>query len=196
MPELFFARDVLLGREEPIMFCDLCGKPLAPGAQFCSYCGKSLMAGTPATISPVVSAAGDGRVQRNINLLAGLWMATGILRFAEVGWMLLFGKLLLPSMMGALGAGSVRSLGSWPLDGLMARGLYFAGMMLAFFGVAHLVLAWGLYERQQWARIFGLVIGFLALLRIPFGTALGIYTIWVLLPEESGREYDQLCRAY
>ncbi len=77
----------------------------------------------------------------------------------------------------------------------MAKGLYRVGMMLAFFGVAHLVLAWGLYERQQWARILGLVIGFLALLRIPFGTALGIYTIWVLLPESSGREYDRLCQA-
>jgi hypothetical protein len=48
----------------------------------------------------------------------------------------------------------------------------------------------------EWARILGLVIGFLALVRIPFGTALGIYTIWVLLLEQSGREYDQLCRVY
>ena len=26
----------------------------------------------------------------------------------------------------------------------------------------------------------------------PLGTALGIYTLWVLLPEESGAEYDRL----
>ncbi len=178
------------------MFCDSCGKPLTPGAQFCNYCGKAVATGTAAMLPPAASIASDGRVQRNINLLAGLWLVNGVLRFVEVGWMMLFGKLLLPYMIGVLGAGSGRSLGSWPLGGLMSRGLYMAGIMLAFFGVAHLVLAWGLYERQQWARILGLVIGFLALLRIPFGTALGIYTIWVLLPEESGREYDQLCRAH
>jgi uncharacterized membrane protein (DUF2068 family) len=177
------------------MFCDRCGKPLSSGAQFCNYCGKAVVAGAPATVSQAASTARDGRVQRNINLLAGLWLANGILRLVEVGWMMLFGKILLPSMMGVIGAGSGGSLENWPLGGLMSRGLYFVGMMLAFFGVAHLVLAWGLYERQQWARILGLVIGFLALLRIPFGTALGIYTIWVLLPEASGREYDQLCQA-
>jgi uncharacterized membrane protein YecN with MAPEG domain len=67
--------------------------------------------------------------------------------------------------------------------------------MLAIFGVAHLVLAWGLFQRESWARILGLVLGFLALLRPPFGTALGIYTLWVLLPEHSSREYDRLSRA-
>jgi hypothetical protein len=39
------------------------------------------------------------------------------------------------------------------------------------------------------------VLGFLALLRFPLGTALGIYTLWVLLPEESSREYDHLSQA-
>jgi len=36
------------------------------------------------------------------------------------------------------------------------------------------------------------VLGILVVLRFPFGTALGIYTLWVLAPEESAREYDQL----
>jgi len=69
------------------------------------------------------------------------------------------------------------------------------GIFLGFFGVLHLVLAWGLFERQPWARILGLVLGILALLRFPLGTALGIYTLWVLAPEESAREYDSLVHA-
>ena len=48
------------------------------------------------------------------------------------------------------------------------------------------------WRRQPWARVLGIVVGFLALIRIPFGTALGIYTIWVLLPESSAREYDAM----
>jgi len=42
-----------------------------------------------------------------------------------------------------------------------------------------------LIERQNWARILVLVLGFLNLLNIPFGTALGIYTFWVLLNDET-----------
>jgi hypothetical protein len=34
-----------------------------------------------------------------------------------------------------------------------------------------------------------LVLGFVNLIHIPFGTALGIYTLWVLLPAQSEREF-------
>jgi hypothetical protein len=34
-----------------------------------------------------------------------------------------------------------------------------------------------------------------ALLRIPVGTALGIYTLWVLLPAQSDEEYRALAQA-
>jgi hypothetical protein len=68
------------------------------------------------------------------------------------------------------------------------------GIFLGLFGVLHLVLAWGLFEREPWGRFLGLVLGFLALVRFPFGTALGIYTLWVLLPETSGKEYERLAQ--
>ncbi len=76
-----------------------------------------MAAGKAATVSPAASIARDCRVQRNINLLAGLWMANGILRFVEVGWMILFGKILLPSMMGVLGVATGPVLRGWPLKG-------------------------------------------------------------------------------
>jgi len=72
--------------------------------------------------------------------------------------------------------------------------MYAAGITLALFGAVHLLLAWGLFERESWARVLGIVVGILALLRFPLGTALGIYTLWVLLPESSGREYERMSR--
>jgi uncharacterized membrane protein (DUF2068 family) len=66
------------------------------------------------------------------------------------------------------------------------------GGFLGIFGLIHLILAWGLYEHTTWARPLGIVIGFLALIRFPLGTALGIYTIWVLLPEASRVECEQI----
>ena len=46
------------------------------------------------------------------------------------------------------------------------------------------------------ARVLALVLGFVSLFtNIPFGTALGIYTMWVLLPADSEREYEALVEA-
>jgi hypothetical protein len=42
-----------------------------------------------------------------------------------------------------------------------------------------------LLKHRPWARILVLVLGFLNLIHIPIGTALGIYTIWVLLKNET-----------
>jgi hypothetical protein len=39
----------------------------------------------------------------------------------------------------------------------------------------------GVLKYRQWARITLLVVGFINLLLVPFGTILGIYTIWVLM---------------
>jgi hypothetical protein len=178
------------------MFCDKCGTQLSPGAQFCSVCGKPVgsmpaAASVPAGTVPngsSVRPADDTRVQRHIRLLATFWLINGILRFAEVGWIFIAGQML-PFLMGWGGG----HYGNWPFN-FLPFGLYSIGVMMAIFGVAHLLLAWGLFQREPWARVLGLVLGFLALLRPPFGTALGIYTLWVLLPQRSAQEYERLSR--
>ena len=43
----------------------------------------------------------------------------------------------------------------------------------------------GLLKHRSWARILVLIIAVLDLFQIPFGTAIGIYTIWVLLNDET-----------
>jgi len=43
----------------------------------------------------------------------------------------------------------------------------------------------GLMKKQPWARILVLVLGVINLINIPFGTALGIYTIWALTNKET-----------
>jgi len=56
------------------------------------------------------------------------------------------------------------------------------------------VVGWGLLQREPWARIVTIIMAFLALFHIPFGTALGIYTLWVLLPADSDAEYREQVR--
>ena len=160
------------------MYCDRCGTPFNSGSQYCTSCGKQLVAAAPPQAPATARAAGDGRVRRNINIVAGFWLANGVLRLIGVAWWIIFRRLVFD--------------GGWPfgnwepgLRSLVWGGMFSAGIFLAVFGVIHLLLAWGLYEQQPWARMLGIVVACLALIRIPFGTALGIYTLWVLAPESS-----------
>ncbi len=43
----------------------------------------------------------------------------------------------------------------------------------------------GLLKYQGWARILVLILSFLALLNFPIGTAVGIYSIWVLFDKRT-----------
>jgi len=177
------------------MYCDRCGTSLGPGGQFCSACGKQLVAVAGAFSRPLAgSAPPEARVQRHIHLLAWLWFANGVLRLLGVGWLLVAGRLFFPFFRDANGPLAWPFGRGWGLESFLWGGLYSVGILLGLFGVLDLVLAWGLFERQSWARMLGVIVGFLALLRIPLGTALGIYTLWVLLPESSAREYDELRR--
>jgi hypothetical protein len=57
------------------------------------------------------------------------------------------------------------------------------------------IAGWGLLHREPWARIVVLVLGFISLFNVPFGTAVGIYTLWALLPAQSEAEYDSMAAA-
>lgn len=58
-------------------------------------------------------------------------------------------------------------------------------LALAPGAVARIVGGIGLLLRKPWARILVLVLAALDLLSIPIGTLVGIYTIWVLVQDET-----------
>lgn len=171
------------------MFCDRCGHQLNDNAQFCAACGKQLAP------SPIVASAGpgiDGRVGRHIKVLASLWLIYAILRLMEMAWIFLIGRTFLPSFIPNIAIDGGPFSPHFPLARLVSGGLVFAGFWVGAFAVVELVAAWGLFEHRPWARVLTLVIGVLALFRFPFGTALGIYTLWVLLPGPAAQEYERL----
>jgi hypothetical protein len=71
-------------------------------------------------------------------------------------------------------------------------------VMIAVFifvtAIAGILTGWGLLNREPWARTLAIIVAVVNLMEIPFGTALGIYTLWVLLPAQSEREYRQTSR--
>ena len=143
-------------------------------------------------VRTVVATPLDGRVGRHIKVLASLWLVYGVLRFMRMAWIFLIGRTFLPSFVQDVVIGSGPYPFHFPLSRLISGGLMFAGFWAGVFAVAELVAAWALFERRPWARILALILGFLALISFPFGTALGIYTLWVLLPTPAAQEYERL----
>ena len=50
-----------------------------------------------------------------------------------------------------------------------------------------------LLRHKTWGRYMVLVLSVLALLNIPLGTALGVYSIWVLVNEETAKLFGPCC---
>lgn len=52
-----------------------------------------------------------------------------------------------------------------------------------------LIAGIGVLKHQNWGRVLAIVIGALNLLNFPFGTALGIYTLWVMTHQNVKRQF-------
>lgn len=167
------------------MYCDACGTQLEAGYQFCSSCGKPIGA-TPAEGAAGVSQVRDaGRLARHLRILGILWIVISVLRLLAGVAVLAVGVFVFGMLQGA-----------WLFERLVPSVLgMIAGFMLLC-AAGGLMAGWGLLERRPWARGFALILGFLSLLDLPFGTALGIYTLVILLPSDADREFHRLASAW
>ncbi len=58
------------------------------------------------------------------------------------------------------------------------------GTILVMVAIPGIIGGIGLLRGHSWARVVALIVGGLDLFDIPIGTALGIYTFWVLMRDE------------
>ena len=148
------------------------------GQGYCKRFGKQV-------IGPVV--AGSGLVARHTHLLGILWIAYSAISL--LGGVILmvvshtiFGPLGLPSMPGG--------------PPMFIRPLLSAiAIVLLCKAAVGIAAGLGLLQRQDWGRILAIVLGVISLINIPFGTALGVYTLWVLVSPGADQEYQALVRS-
>lgn len=57
-------------------------------------------------------------------------------------------------------------------------------------GAAHLVVGTHVRRRRHWARLGAILLGSVDLLLLPYGTALGVYTLWVLLHVDAKKQFE------
>ena len=158
------------------MFCNQCGYQLQADFKLCPKCGSP--------VGPAAELRPRTKLERHLRILGILWIAMGVLWI--IPSLVLVGLSHAPHIM----------IG----DEMLTRS--FIPPMLFSLGAAFLLVAaggilvgWGLMNHERWARVTGIVVAILAILHPPLGTALGIYTLWVLGPAAHAAEYERLSKA-
>jgi hypothetical protein len=121
-------------------------------------------------------------MDQHVKIVAYLLIALGVLGLAAALCVLVAG-------VGVGGAAGAAANGN---DERVAA-LFGGGMMMivaAFIGllsIPNIIAGWGLLKRKPWARVLAIVLACLSLLNMPIGTAIGAYSLWVLLNDETRR---------
>ncbi len=58
-------------------------------------------------------------------------------------------------------------------------------VMIIILSIPGIIAGIGLFKRKEWARILTLILSVLDLVNIPIGTAIGAYSIWALVQQET-----------
>jgi hypothetical protein len=172
------------------MFCSACGSGLTPGQAVCPRCGAPLMSVPPPTYPGFQFEMAN--YASKMRALSTVWFIYGALSL----------------VLGVLGMAFfdtwMANRGHW-MHGPWAHGgfpFWFGPTILRFgwmYVIARAGLAimagWGLMERASWGRIVAIIAAFVNLIKFPFGTALGIWTLLMLLGYRNNTLYDRLTQA-
>jgi hypothetical protein len=104
-------------------------------------------------------------------------------------------------LLAALGLGAIFGIGAFATaasgdsDALLALPIIgITGTLLTAFlviiSLPGLIAGWGLLSYKNWARIVAIVLCALQLINFPFGTAIGIYGLWVFLNRDTERLFS------
>jgi hypothetical protein len=173
------------------MFCSGCGQPIAPGQAVCPQCGR------PASVPPptVPNLAFEvANYSNRVRALSTVWFIYGgvVILTGIIG--MTFASAFLHGGMGPW-MHSPWARGNFPFGpGFGSAIIHFAWIMIMVRAGLAFAAGWGLMERAPWGRVVAIVAAFLSLLKIPFGTAIGIWTLVTLLGYKNTALYEQLER--
>jgi hypothetical protein len=123
-------------------------------------------------------------VERHVTLLrilVGLW--GGLAMLVGLSWLLLAAGAF-AEFQSSLGTGLEFAAG---LTTFMFGAV---GMFAVLWGGAHVWAAALLSRRRPLGRVLTLALALVNLLVLPFGTALGVYALWILLPDQGRRLFE------
>jgi hypothetical protein len=170
------------------MYCSACGQQIDAYQPYCPRCGRQV---TPIATAPAPPWVWT-RVHRHVHTLGILWVA-------YAGLILVSWAAALPFLAGIFHGWG----GPWGYHGHGWYGFPFPFEHMPWFvplitvvltirAILSAVAGVALLRRASWGRVMAIVMAVLALIHPILGTALGIYTLWVLAPGLSGDEYRRM----
>jgi hypothetical protein len=110
----------------------------------------------------------------HVKIIGILWIVFGAMSLLAAAFLftLLMGVSFIPDMES-------------PAPGILRFVGFFIGSFLALLGLPKILGGWGLLKGREWGRILTLIVSFLSLLNVPLGTALGIYSIVILMDKKT-----------
>jgi hypothetical protein len=190
------------------MFCRQCGKPLDGTAKFCGNCGaRTPLDGDPAgllspALSPEISSPVAGQtLDSHVRVMGILWAIYSGFRVLMALWTLVFSRMFLPTITNLVTKSMPEDSdpGMAPLLHSLVQMMSGFYVISAIFGILAGALgfwaAWALLKHQPNGRTLALVVAFISLISIPFGTGLGVYTLVILLPAKVDQAYQQMAAA-
>lgn len=112
-------------------------------------------------------------MQQHVRILGWIFVAYGAL------------LLLIPIVAGVFIVGGGLISGDRDAMLITSGVALLIGCIFAVLSIPMIITGSGLLKFRQWARILAIILGVLQILSFPFGTALAIYALWVLLNAES-----------
>ena len=119
-------------------------------------------------------------MQKNINIVAALQIGLSIFN--------LLIAFLIFTVLKVVGGFVDDSNGSTILS-LIADILAIVFIVISLPGI---FAGMGLYKRKEWARVLTIILSVIELFSFPFGTAIGIFSIWALIQPEAIAEFNDL----
>jgi len=127
---------------------------------------------TPSAQAPMPAAVQSSSGKTHIKIVAVLHLGFGI--------MVLLGVVAVALAFG-IPFGITLSQGETEAPKVLAIIAFIIVAVLTVLGLPGIIGGWGLYTERSWGKPVVLVLSVLHLANVPFGTALGIYSLWALL---------------
>ena len=168
------------------MFCSGCGQALAQGQLVCPQCGRP--AAPPVPPVPGFQFQLENYASK-IRVLSIFWFVYAGLGFVLGIAGLTFAKALFSGAFGPWMHGPMHG----PMPFFMGPAfLHWMWLVLTLRSLLAFAAGYGLMQHQQWGRLVAIVASVLCILKFPFGTAMGIWTLVVLLGYRNQTLYEQL----
>jgi hypothetical protein len=167
------------------MYCSGCGQALSQGQLVCPQCGRQVA-------PPVPPVPG---LQFELENYAGKIRVLSIFWFVYAGLGFLLGVAGL-TFAKAFFSGAIPWM-QGPMHGPMPffmgpAVLHIIWLMLALRSLLAAAAGYGLMQHQTWGRLIAIIAAVFSILKFPFGTAMAIWTLVVLLGYRNQALYEQL----